>query len=1318
MNFLHKIFSSKKVVFIFGALVLSAFFGKLVFATPPASFYDPGETLNPDCLPTDTNCDVAAPLTASNISDTAYDEATWNGVTTIAPSKNAVRDQIEILVASNHDPVTLGTANGLSLATQVLSLALASTSTTGALSDTDWDTFNDKANPALSNLSATAINTSLISDTTNTDDLGSSAIRWKDGFFGTSLVVGDDDAEDVTLTRSSANRYFLFNATGTAAGDAFRIHNFSHPTGNTGIPSGYNLFIGNGAGNFTMGSTATLTTHASNNIGIGFSVLSAVTTGSDNTCIGNYSDNPTCDGLTTGSSNVIIGASTGSGTITGQSNTFIRGSAAGANVSGNHNVSIGYEAFGALSSGSNNLAMPIRALKSVTTGSDNVGLGNGALYAVTTTSSNVGIGATSGRYLADGSTANQTPTNSLYLGPLTKSSAAGQSNEIVIGYDAIGNGSNTATIGNTDLTNLFIGGTTNTADLGSASNVVRSGYFGTSIISPLLGTATGNVTFAGATDADDTKKLAFDLTGITTGTTRTITWPDADVTIPSSFASLGTNTFTGIQQTPTGAATTVYYAGNDVDTGISMNGNTIFFVGNGAAAASMNSATFNLSSSMTEFGASGASIVGFKKSVAASSTNTLSAGLLGRTYYDAGNHTLTLHSAVAGHWFDFVIINGNTLRIQANTGDNIRIVDDVTATAGYIESSTIGSVLRLEAVDATTWVAKYVSGVWTDGTFTVSEGANSALSNLASVAINTSLISDTANTDDLGSSAITWRSGYFGTSVISPLYDRPEPAAAAGASQAGLPISITASDAVASTDTAGAAAGGSLIFTAGSAARLTSGNADAGHFEFKSATGIGTGVGSQILQYNHGTAARPAYAFDISGNRAYGMWYSGGAIKFSTNGTLGAEITGSSVVTGGLRNHSGSGISLGHFYGFANGRFNLTSSATLTALDYNQSTLTNAGAGSAITSTMPGLHSSLSNHFRFIDNNDTYRWTVKADAADQIVWPDGTVSDAAGVTSAGRYNTLSGFGVDADTFVVTSTTGTWTDGTNTWVDGRNIAANFGIGISPTYKLDVLASGTGIIARFQSDNATGCTLVDGGTITCTSDERMKKNIEDISYGLETIKGLRPVLFNWKYEDPSNSSGQAEKNLGFIAQEVEALIPKLIATDENGMKSLNTTAMVPILTKAIQEMDLKITEINNVEQENTWRDSLIAWFGSVGNGIGNIFAKTFRASEQLCINDTCVTEAQLQALLQNSGTGSSSPASEPEPVIEEPAASADESSDEPMEEVVEEPAPEEEEPVVEEEIVAEEEIVEETVEEEVIEEAPVEEVIEESTPEETE
>ncbi len=82
-------------------------------------------------------------LVTATMSNTAYG-AGWDGDTTHVPTKNAVYDAINALPAT-HDSVTIGTpANGLSLSGQEISLGLASTSTTGALSDTDWDTFNGK----------------------------------------------------------------------------------------------------------------------------------------------------------------------------------------------------------------------------------------------------------------------------------------------------------------------------------------------------------------------------------------------------------------------------------------------------------------------------------------------------------------------------------------------------------------------------------------------------------------------------------------------------------------------------------------------------------------------------------------------------------------------------------------------------------------------------------------------------------------------------------------------------------------------------------------------------------------------------------------------------------------------------------------------------------------------------------------------------------------------------------------------------------------------------------------------------------------------
>ncbi len=58
------------------------------------------------------------------------------------------------------------------------------------------------------------------------------------------------------------------------------------------------------------------------------------------------------------------------------------------------------------------------------------------------------------------------------------------------------------------------------------------------------------------------------------------------------------------------------------------------------------------------------------------------------------------------------------IRITAGAGDTIRVLDKVTAAAGYIESTTIGSYVTLQDINATEWVAIGIGGVWTDGTFT------------------------------------------------------------------------------------------------------------------------------------------------------------------------------------------------------------------------------------------------------------------------------------------------------------------------------------------------------------------------------------------------------------------------------------------------------------------------------------------------------------------------------------------------------------------------------------------------------------------------
>ena len=93
----------------------------------------------------------ASVTTANGISGSVANATTTPAITltlgAITPTSIAATGAItgSNLSGTNTGNVTIGTANGLSLAGQVLSLGLASTSTTGALSSTDWNTFNNKA---------------------------------------------------------------------------------------------------------------------------------------------------------------------------------------------------------------------------------------------------------------------------------------------------------------------------------------------------------------------------------------------------------------------------------------------------------------------------------------------------------------------------------------------------------------------------------------------------------------------------------------------------------------------------------------------------------------------------------------------------------------------------------------------------------------------------------------------------------------------------------------------------------------------------------------------------------------------------------------------------------------------------------------------------------------------------------------------------------------------------------------------------------------------------------------------------------------------
>jgi hypothetical protein len=129
------------------------------------------------------------------------------------------------------------------------------------------------------------------------------------------------------------------------------------------------------------------------------------------------------------------------------------------NTTGFSNSAQGVDALYNNTTGFSNSAQGLTALYNNTTGSYNTAQGLNALANNTTGSYNTAQGVGAGRFIADGSSPNQTSNTSVYLGGDTKALANGDSNEVVIGYNATGAGSNTATLGNTSITLTVLRGT-------------------------------------------------------------------------------------------------------------------------------------------------------------------------------------------------------------------------------------------------------------------------------------------------------------------------------------------------------------------------------------------------------------------------------------------------------------------------------------------------------------------------------------------------------------------------------------------------------------------------------------------------------------------------------------------------------------------------------------------------------------------------------------------------------------------------------------------------------------------------------------------
>ena len=275
-------------------------------------------------------------------------------------------------------------------------------------------------------------------------------------------------------------------------------------------------------------------------------------------------------------------------------------------------------------------------------------------------------------------------------------------------------------------------------------------------------------------------------------------------------------------------------------------------------------------------------------------------------------------------------------------------------------------------------------------------------------------------------------------------------------------------------------------------------------------------------------------------------------------GTIGVAYGGTGL-TSLTANYIPYGNGTSAFSSSANLTFNGTSLGVNTAISGSY----NLAVGGGITST------SGANYFvgsLGIGTTGSYKLDVVASGGAVNIFRAGQSGVSNGFTISSTGSALTAV-MDGNLLVSTITA---LQSTSTFYNASNPACAF-------YR--PISSGGASIASFFSDvggAATFKSYVDSaGAFTTVSDVRTKKNVEPISTGLSVVAKLRPVSFNWRYEDDA-----LPKTNGFIAQEVELVYPEAVTTMDvsksNGyvdQKMMKNDALLPILVKALQELNEK-------------------------------------------------------------------------------------------------------------------------------------------------
>jgi hypothetical protein len=137
----------------------------------------------------------------------------------------------------------------------------------------------------------------------------------------------------------------------------------------------------------------------------------------------------------------------------------------------------------------------------------------------------------------------------------------------------------------------------------------------------------------------------------------------------------------------------------------------------------------------------------------------------------------------------------------------------------------------------------------------------------------------------------------------------------------------------------------------------------------------------------------------------------------------------------------------------------------------------------------------------------------------------------------------------------------------------DVAVGYSTATTPSAKLDVNGS------------------VRATSYITVSDGNLKTNIKQISGGLDKILKLMGATYSFKEDNKTGLLLPKGTQLGFIAQEVEAVLPEAVFTDLNNVKGVDYNKVIPVLVEAIKELTTQVQTL-----KSDLMDGMVAMNGS--------------------------------------------------------------------------------------------------------------------------